>query len=684
MNENINKVIYGTSTLIDLTEDTVSPDRMYKGDIAHDASGAEITGTAEITVDGTTLIMPEGLCNLIGTVDPETNHWVRPNYLPDLSSVYNGELNTLYMTVDATGRIPDPHVSIKIWCESGNYTVEVGNIENNSFVVSETFTIAHSNAWTKIWTPSINNYPVVKITAPKLRTFQLQSWTSSAGIQYHAQYQPIIEWIGDFEYSDGSARTPYFTEYEKINVRGCNNSFLQNRWHSAHYLQELDVSDWNTSTWTINSLSNTWYMCYNLKNLDVSNWDTSNWTVNSLNTTWYMCFNLVGLNLNNWETNNWRVTSLNDTWNYCMNLQYLYINTWDTSEWIVTNFNATWNCCFSLQELDLTNFDTSKWTVTSTMNNTWSNCRKLKYLDLSNFNTSNWSPTNLTAPWQSLYNITELKIENWDVSKFHVSNLTYTWQNCYKLKELDLSKWNVSNWPVNGSMAYTWQNCMELKKLDVSTWNTSNWNVTNMESTFFGLRQLEELDISNWDTSNWTVTNFAQTFTSCHKLKRLNLSKWNTSNWNITLFRQTFNECHSLIELNLTNWDMSNWSMTGNECFAYPFRWMPFLVDLDLSWTDLSKIPAYRNNGTYCFDSCRLLKNLTFGSNNNGKMNTTTTLPLIRFDWCILLTHQSLLNILNALANGVSGKTVQLGTTNLAKLTAEEKAIATNKGWTLT
>ena len=58
MNSNINKVVFGTSTLIDLTGDTVHPDRMYKGDIAHAADGSEITGTAEITVNGTTLIMP--------------------------------------------------------------------------------------------------------------------------------------------------------------------------------------------------------------------------------------------------------------------------------------------------------------------------------------------------------------------------------------------------------------------------------------------------------------------------------------------------------------------------------------------------------------------------------------------------------------------------------------------------
>lgn len=38
----INKVIYGTSTLIDLTADTVATDTLGKDTTAHDKSGAEI------------------------------------------------------------------------------------------------------------------------------------------------------------------------------------------------------------------------------------------------------------------------------------------------------------------------------------------------------------------------------------------------------------------------------------------------------------------------------------------------------------------------------------------------------------------------------------------------------------------------------------------------------------------
>ena len=48
-----------------------------------------------------------------------------------------------------------------------------------------------------------------------------------------------------------------------------------------------------------------------------------------------------------------------------------------------------------------------------------------------------------------------------------------------------------------------------------------------------------------------------------------------------------------------------------------------------------------------------------------------------------LLTREALVEILNNLATVTSTQTLTMGSTNLAKLTDEEKAIATNKGWTL-
>lgn len=56
-----NKIIYGGKTLIDLTGDTVTADRLLKGVTAHDMSGETITGTCNFDSDtsGATAVVAE-------------------------------------------------------------------------------------------------------------------------------------------------------------------------------------------------------------------------------------------------------------------------------------------------------------------------------------------------------------------------------------------------------------------------------------------------------------------------------------------------------------------------------------------------------------------------------------------------------------------------------------------------
>ena len=77
------------------------------------------------------------------------------------------------------------------------------------------------------------------------------------------------------------------------------------------------------------------------------------------------------------------------------------------------------------------------------------------------------------------------------------------------------------------------------------------------------------------------------------------------------------------------------------------------------------------------FKDCANLKNIIFEGiigNNIG------------FQYSPLLTHDSLMSIINHLkdfSGTTTTMTLTLGSTNLAKLTDAEKAIATQKGWTL-
>ena len=180
-----------------------------------------------------------------------------------------------------------------------------------------------------------------------------------------------------------------------------------------------------------------------------------------------------------------------------------------------------------------------------------------------------------------------------------------------------------------------------------------------MRNMFSGCTGLTELDLSNFDTSNVTGQGMQQMFNMCNKLVNLNVSSFNTSK--LTDIQSMFSSC-------------------GVE-------------SLDISNFDLSKVSAV-SSGTF---SCSKLVNLRFGT-NLGKAYTrqsanysTYTLTLSN---CKLLTHDSLMDVINKLYDlNLSYKVAEggtlytqklvLGADNLAKLTEEEIAIATNKGWTV-
>lgn len=101
------------------------------------------------------------------------------------------------------------------------------------------------------------------------------------------------------------------------------------------------------------------------------------------------------------------------------------------------------------------------------------------------------------------------------------------------------------------------------------------------------------------------------------------------------------------------------------------------LTSLNLSGLNLSKVTSMR----YMFNGCTALTDLNMNGAILPKMNLTDWILYLRTS----LTAESLVSVLNALQQLNEGEsyTCQLGADNLAKLTDEQKAIATNKGWTL-
>ena len=144
-------------------------------------------------------------------------------------------------------------------------------------------------------------------------------------------------------------------------------------------------------------------------------------------------------------------------------------------------------------------------------------------------------------------------------------------------------------------------------------------------------------------------------------------------------------------------------------------NWYYFLM----SATKVKEIPQYDTSNGYNFsyafyaDSIENIALLDFSKATNiiyvvnhnsnkltnlggfkdlGKAYSTTQSAnyhayTLNLSGCNNLTHESLMNVINNLYDiasiGVQPQKLQLGSTNLAKLTDEEKAIATNKGWTV-
>lgn len=75
-----------------------------------------------------------------------------------------------------------------------------------------------------------------------------------------------------------------------------------------------------------------------------------------------------------------------------------------------------------------------------------------------------------------------------------------------------------------------------------------------------------------------------------------------------------------------------------------------------------------------CFMYCSALKTIT--GNPNFKVS-------LNLSYSANLTHDSIMVVINGLQTVTETQTLTLGSTNLAKLTAADKQIATDKGWTL-
>ena len=201
-------------------------------------------------------------------------------------------------------------------------------------------------------------------------------------------------------------------------------------------------------------------------------------------------------------------------------------------------------------------------------------------------------------------------------------------------------------------------------------------NVTSMVDMF---RECSKLtSVPQLNTNN--VTNMYGMFYNCSKLTtipRLNTSKVNNMN-------NMFSGCSSLESIPLL--DTSNVTdMVGMFSGCSLLTTVPLyntskvknMSQMFWNCGSLQTVPAFDctnvTNMNNIFASCRSLKSILM-TNIGVSLDISASTLFERAD---------LVTILNNLKTVTTTKTLKMGATNLAKLTDEDKLIATNKGWTL-
>ena len=206
-------------------------------------------------------------------------------------------------------------------------------------------------------------------------------------------------------------------------------------------------------------------------------------------------------------------------------------------------------------------------------------------------------------------------------------------------------------------------------------------SIDRLEEAWYGCSSLTEfpqLDLSSG-------TNFRNTWQDCSSLKEfpmLDLS-------NGTDFYAAWQSCSSLTsfpQLDLSSG--TNFKSAWNYCSSltsFPMLDLSAGTDFSYAWngcSSLTEFPALNMSSGTDFTSAWYGCNALTTLGGFGAISADIDLSP-----CTKLTVESLMNVINQAADlaalGITGRTMTLGSDNLAKLSDEQKAVATSKRWTL-
>lgn len=204
--------------------------------------------------------------------------------------------------------------------------------------------------------------------------------------------------------------------------------------------------------------------------------------------------------------------------------------------------------------------------------------------------------------------------------------------------------------------------CKKLKSID-------NLNFSNVTTPHYMCKDCISLTEVNINSANFK--NLSYTFNGCFKLEKVNFIGGTT---NVTNFDHAIYNCGKLTSVE----GLDTSSATKIDYMLEYCSSLETLQELDCSKVTSAISALY---------GCTKLKNFggfkNFGMAYAGKTSSNYTVLDVRN--CNELTHDSLMNIINKVYDlksaGFNEHAIQLGSTNLAKLTEDEIKIATDKGW---
>ena len=669
----------------------------------------------------------------------QNRQWVRPQGWPDLDSLnlqMEGD-DFIYMTYDNTRGRAAIAQHIETIKNGTPITVTIGHITNGTYIVDKTIT-GTSNNYVYWFTNEDDDYPVVRITGDIFRCYSYGVVIDGA-TQYFRR-QPILERIAYIPHLDCFTNGSSYAwgqqtlQREKINNGdGIALKSLYNAWTYCRDLEDLDITGIKTPNVTnmegtfrqllklteldlrhfnvekVTTFNGLFYGCRALQKLNLLGWNTLAVTnmggmftdcyslteikgleniktdkVTNFSSLFSNCRSIKSLNLTNWNTGN--VTTLYGCFNSCYSLIELDLSYWNVNK--VTNLSTSFNACYSLKRINFSGWQTG--TLTS-IYSFFGNCQSLKYIDTSWLNVTS-ACTDICYAFQNCWSVKELNLNAWDLSGIPDTNNRChdVFAGCYSVKRIT----GIENWNCHSanSMTGMFSGCYLLEELNISNWNMSY--ATNLSNFFANCYNLRQLNLSSWQPSN--CVNFSGMFSGCYSLTTMgNISNWNTSN--ATNMANMFRYCYSLTEFPpIQNWNFSKvTTISGmfSECTSLnSVTWtninLPlctsietlFRYDYNLKYANLSgwTIPSVVNSASYyhTLGDCWALRDVIGFPIPSAYLN-------IGFQNCENLSHESLLRIFNALPQVTGTHTIRIPAMTLNTLTTEEKAIATNKNWTL-